>query len=51
MIVEFVVTHSDCCNVILHSKLWLSLLAWIVYEFGLSYAVVPVYSDLYGIVM
>ena len=36
--------------IVLHSKLWLSLLAWIVCEFGLSYAVVPVYSDLYGIV-
>ena len=51
--VEFVVIHVlifGIFNVILHSKVWLTLLAWIVYELGLSYAVVPVYSDLCGTV-
>ena len=36
-------------NAMLPRQLWLSILAWLVFEFGLSFAVVPVYPDLYGI--
>ena len=45
---QCVCTHI-ASNAILPRQLWLSILAWLVFEFGLSFAVVPVYQDLYGI--
>ena len=32
-----------------YRKLWLSILTWIVFGLGMSFAVIPVYSDIYGI--
>ena len=46
---QYTVCTHIASNAILPRQLWLSILAWLVFEFGLSFAVVPVYPDLYGI--
>jgi len=40
---------SYLCLCIYSRKLWLAILAWGVIGIGTAFAIVPIYSDMYGI--